>query len=84
MARFYERVFQIYDYVEEFTGRKGQSPSIKEIGLELDITVSCVSRHLRTMERLGMIHRPTQKSIELVTRKPNWNRLLPEIVGEIE
>lgn len=80
MVSMYQRIFDIYDYIEEYRVRNGQIPTQKEISIAVDCDPSTVAKNLTKMEKLGMIQRPERKmrAIILVTRKPNWDALIVE------
>jgi DNA-binding MarR family transcriptional regulator len=80
MASMHQRIFDIYDYIEDYNKHWGQMPTQKEIAIGVDCDPSSVSYNLNKMEKLGMIQRPERKmrAIILVTRQPNWDALVVE------
>lgn len=80
-APIHQRVFDIYDCIEQYNKEFGQMPSQKEIGIAVNIDSSTVSNNLKKMERLGMIKRHgnrKMRAITLVTRQPNWEALMDQ------
>jgi SOS-response transcriptional repressor LexA len=77
MGKLYQRLFEIYDYIEDFWHENGYSPSQADIAAGVGITTPSVMHNLKTMEILGMIERPAHRvrAIKLLSRKPDWDAL---------
>ena len=63
MKKLTARQQQIYDYILAFTAEKGYPPSVREIGVALDLkSPSTVHFHLKGLEEAGMINKAEGKT----------------------
>jgi repressor LexA len=79
---------RVLDVIRESIRRKGQPPTVREIGVEIGVASSCtVQRHLDALEKKGCIRRDRYKyrSIELADNPiPPYTRALNvPILGSI-
>ena len=63
----YELFEQIESFINDYYEENGTSPTIYEIGDELDLSPATVSRYLKAMEEKGIVERNGQR--EVVTDK---------------
>ena len=64
-----DRQQQIYDFIRDWTRKKGYPPTVRDICAAVDLkSTSSVHAHLATLERKGYIHRdPTKtRAIEII------------------
>lgn len=83
--RLTRRQEQILTFIRASLRDRGYPPSIREIGLAVDLSSSStVHSHLRAMETKGAIRRDPAKprSIQLVDREPGRVELLEALVRE--
>jgi len=80
MGKMYERLSDIYDFIESYKAKWGYSPSLEDIAAALEADKAAVFHHLETMESLGMIVRPRGmlRAIKLISKQPNWDALVVE------
>jgi SOS-response transcriptional repressor LexA len=80
----YDKLDEIYDFIEEYQHLYDASPQYKQIALAVGISEYMVSRRVRRMQVLGMLKRKpgTGQAIALITRQPNWNALITPEPGE--
>ena len=63
MKKLTARQQQIYDYILAFTAENGYPPSVREIGVALDLkSPSTVHFHLKGLEEAGMINKAEGKT----------------------
>ena len=69
MQNLPDKQTQVFNAIRKHIAMTGQSPTVREIGLEVGLSSSCsVQKHLEALERVGKIRRSTFKfrSIELI------------------
>ncbi|MPQ44185.1 transcriptional repressor LexA [Clostridium tarantellae] len=78
---------QIYNFLIEFTKSKGYPPSVREICAAVSLkSTSTVHGHLKTLERLGLIHRdPTKPRALEITKLSDFKKevLSIPILGKV-
>lgn len=63
MTNLTDRQQQVLDFIEECIGGRGYPPTLREIGLRLDIkSTNGVNDHLKALEKKGYLKRGTMKS----------------------
>jgi len=71
---------EVLDVIRDFIQCKGYSPSLEEIGSELDLSsVATVHKHVSLLVEKGYVQRAwnQNRSIELVEREPSETVRLP-------
>ncbi len=71
MNRLTTRQQAIYDFIRECMISRGYGPTVREIGLQMDIkSPNGVMCHLRALEKKGVIHRSANKSRAIELAEP--------------
>jgi SOS-response transcriptional repressor LexA len=63
---------QVYDFISEFVGRNGYSPSFEEIGGGLGLSsLATVHKHISNLEKKGLLRRDynRSRSIDVIAPK---------------
>lgn len=68
---------QVYDFISDFVGRNGYSPSFEEIGGGLGLSsLATVHKHISNLEKKGLLRRDynRSRSIDVIAPKGNMKK----------
>jgi repressor LexA len=69
-----KRQRQIYDYIADFVGRNGYSPSFEEIGDGMGLSsLATVHKHISNLEKKGLLKRDYNRSRSIDVLPPKGN-----------
>ena len=75
----------VLDCIKKFTQEKGYSPTVREIGEELELSSpSTVHVHLKSLEKKGLIKRDPQKSRSIVLVQDDAEEAKPEPAAALD
>src|SRR3989344_5843909 len=76
---------QIFDFVTNYTNKKGFSPTHEEIGKKFELAVSTIHEHLSALERKGYIKKDPghARTIQIITQNQNSGLVKIPLLGAI-
>ncbi|OQA25540.1 MAG: LexA repressor [Firmicutes bacterium ADurb.Bin354] len=79
-----DRQQQIYDFIREWTRKKGYPPTVRDICAAVNLkSTSSVHAHLATLERKGYIHRDPTKTRAIEIMDDSYQQMIQEELTSI-